>query len=183
MNSEVAKTYAEALYSLALDSNNVAKYKEDVKLVEASLDEVGGIRKFLIAAKVSKDEKKQLFKDAFEGKISEDVLNFMYVLVDRGRISGFKDIFHDFYHFANESLGVKEGIIETARPLDAAKLAELEKALGKDGVKVELKNKINTTLISGFRVIFDDKIIDTSMKKKINQMNEMLLRKDVSLWN
>ena len=80
-------------------------------------------------------------------------------------------------------MGVKEGIVETARPLDTAKLAELEKALGKDGVKVELKNKINTTLISGFRVIFDDKIIDTSMKKKINQMNEMLLRKDVSLWN
>ena len=183
MNSEVAKTYAEALFSLALESKNVAKYKEDVRLVETSLDEVEDIKKFLISAKISKTDKKKVFKEAFEGKISHDVLSFIYVLIDRGRISYFREIFHDFYRLANEVLGIKEGVVETARPLDAAKLKELEDALSKDGVKVELKTKINTTLISGFRIIFDDKIIDTSMKKKIYQMNEMLLRKDVSLWN
>lgn len=183
MSGEVAKTYAEALYSLALDNDCVAQYKDDVKLIEQSFNEVDDIKKFLIAAKVSKDDKKQVFAKGFKGKVSKDILNFLNLLVDRGRITYFKDIFHNFYSLCNVSLGIKEGLLETARPLSADKVHELEKALSKDGVAVELQTKINTTLISGFRIVFDDKIIDTSMKKRLNQLSEMLLRKDVSLWN
>lgn len=181
--NQVAKTYAEAMFTLALDVDSVEKFKQDVKLVEASFDEVEGVNKFLASVKVAKADKKEVFNSSFKGKIAEEVINFLNVLVDRGRIALYKDIFHEFYHLCNEQLGIKEGVVETARPLAEGKIAELEKALSKDGVKVELKAKLNTTLISGFRIIFDDKIIDTSMKKKINQMNEMLLRKDVSLWN
>lgn len=181
--NQVAKTYAEAMFALALDVDSVDKYKQDVKLVEASFDEVEGINKFLASVKVAKADKKEVFNSSFKGKVADEVIYFLNVLVDRGRIALYKDIFHEFYHLCNEQLGIKEGVVETARPLAKDKIVELEKALSKDGVKVELKAKLNTTLISGFRVIFDDKIIDTSMKKKINQMNEMLLRKDVSLWN
>lgn len=181
--NQVAKTYAEALFTLALDMGKVKEFKKDVKLVESTLDEVEGIKKFLASVKVSKTDKKAVFAESLKGKVKDEVVNFLYVLIDRGRIALYKDIFHEFYHFCNEELGIKEGVIETARPLAKAKLKQLEASLSKDGVVVELKAKINTTLISGFRIIFDDKIIDTSMKKKISQMNEMLLRKDVSLWN
>ena len=83
----------------------------------------------------------------------------------------------------NQYLGIKEGILETARPFTAENVKAIEEALSKEGQKVELKTRINESLISGFKVIFDDRVIDSSMRNKINKMNEMLLRKDVSLWN
>lgn len=181
--NQVAKTYAEALFMLASDMDKVKEFKSDIKLVELSLNGVEGIKKYLVSANITKTDKKKIFTESFNGKISKEVLNFLYVLVERGRVSAYNDVFHEFYHFCNNYLGIKEGVVESARPLSEEKVKELERALSKDGVQVELDTKINTTLISGFKIIFDDKIIDTSMKKKITQMNEMLLRKDVSLWN
>ncbi len=181
--NELAKTYAEALFALALEEKKVDDFKKDIKVIEASFKDVEGAKKFFASVKISKADKKEVFSSNFKGKVNPEVINFLCLLVDRGRISHYADIFHEFIHLCNDELGIKEGIVETPRPISEDKIKELEKALSKDGVTVELKTKLNTTLISGFRVIFDDKIIDTSMKKKINQLNEMLLRKDVSLWN
>lgn len=183
MSQVVAKAYAEAMYELALELNKVEAYKKDVKLVDASLNEVESIKGFLESVRVSKNDKKAVLENCFKDKVDGNIINFLSLLVDKRRIILYKDIFHEFYTLCNQYLGIKEGTLEVARPLSDEKVHELEEALSKDGVKVELKTKINESLISGFRVVFDDQVIDSSMRNKINKMNEMLLRKDVSLWN
>ena len=181
--SQVANRYAEAFYSLVLSENKVEEYKNDIDLVKSALDGVEGIKEFLASVKVGKEEKKKVLKDCLEGKVSKYTLNFLYVLVDKNRAVKYPEIFKEFRHLCNLELGIKEGVIESARPLDETKIKELEETLSKDGQKVELINKIDKTLISGFRVVFENEIIDGSMKEKIKKMNDMLLRKDVSLWN
>ena len=46
-------------------------------------------------------------------------------------------------------------------------------------MKVEFKQKINKSLISGFKISFDNEVIDASMKDKIDKLHNMLSRKDV----
>lgn len=179
----VSKVYAEALFSLAVQTNKVETLQKDIQLVSESFKEVEGIKGFLNSVKVSKEEKKRVLRECFKDGIDEYTINFLCVLIDKRRIGLYKSIFHEFYIMCNEHLGIKEGVIESVRPLDEAQIGKLEAALSKDGVKVVLKNKINETLISGFKIIFDDQVIDNTMKNKITKMNETLLRKDVSLWN
>ena len=183
MSQVVAKAYAEAMYELALELNKVEAYKNDVKLVDQSLNEVEGVKGFLESVRVSKEDKKAVLENCFKDKVDRNIINFLSVLVDKRRILLYKDIFHEFYIMCNQYLGIKEGILETARPFTAENVKAIEEALSKEGQKVELKTRINESLISGFKVIFDDRVIDSSMRIKINKMNEMLLRKDVSLWN
>ena len=180
--SVLATRYAESLFSLALDKNSVSLYKDQIDLIEKCFDDADVIP-FFGSSKISKEEKKEMIKKIFDEKIEKYVLNFLYVLVDKGRIVNYKEIFDEFHHMCNEQLNIKEGIIETARPIDKKLIEELEKTLAKKDEKVELKEKINKSLISGFKISFENQVIDNSMKQRIHNMEEMLKRKDGNLWN
>ena len=181
--SQIATRYAEAFFSLASDLNKVAEFKKDMDFVKDSLGEIEGARKFFVSAQVSKNDKKNVLTSCFEGKIDTYTLNFLCVLVDKGRIGNYKEIAAEFHNLCNQELGIREGIIESARPIEEEKIKLLEETLSKEGQKVELVAKINESLISGFRITFDNEVIDGSMKTKIEKMNDMLLRKDVNLWS
>ena len=178
-----AKKYAEAFFSLGLQLDKVRAFKKDCQLIESSFDLTDGILGFLSCVDIPKEEKKNILAKSFEGQIDKMSMNFLFVLVDKNRASEYKEIFHQYYQLANPELGIKEGYVESVRPLDEKRIKALEDALSTKELKVELKQRINDNLISGFRVVFDGEIIDASMKEKVRKMNEMLLGKDGSLWN
>lgn len=175
--SILANRYAEGLFSLALEKDSVAKYKEQIDFVKDSFDKADVIA-FFKSYKISKEAKKELINKSFKDSLDKYVLNFLNLLVDKNRIAYYDDIFVEFHKLCNDSLHIKEGIIETARQLDSDSLKDLEKSLSNDLYTVVLKPKINKSLISGFRITLDDQVIDNTMKQRIKKMEEMLKRKD-----
>lgn len=175
----VASRYAESFFSLGLDKKCVEEYKNDLKQVKNIFDDVENIKTFFLSERITKDEKKDLIRNTLANSIKRDTLNFLLLLVDKGRIGKYSEIIVAYNKLANNELNIKEGVIESVRPLDEAKIKELEEALSKDDMKVELKQKINKSLISGFKISFDNEVIDASMKDKIDKLHNMLSRKDV----
>ena len=175
--SLVAKRYSEAFFSLALDKNKVSEYKEDLKLVLDTFKGVDSIDLFFASEKITKQEKKDLIEKSFNEKISVDAKNLLKLLVDKGRMDYITEIAEDYFHLANENLNICEGLIESVRPIDETRIKELETLLAKNGQTVVLKQKINKSLISGFRITLNNEVIDGSMKSKIDQMQDLLSRK------
>ena len=175
--SLVAKRYSEAFFSLALDKNKVSEYKEDLKLVLDTFKGVDSIDLFFASEKITKQEKKDLIEKSFNEKISVDAKNLLKLLVDKGRMGYITEIGEDYFHLANENLNICEGLIESVRPIDETRIKELETLLAKNGQTVVLKQKINKSLISGFRITLNNEVIDGSMKSKIDQMQDLLSRK------
>ena len=175
--SLVAKRYSEAFFSLALDKNKVGEYKEDLKLVLDTFKGVDSIDLFFASEKITKQEKKDLIEKSFNEKISVDAKNLLKLLVDKGRMGYITEIAEDYFHLANENLNICEGLIESVRPIDETRIKELETLLAKNGQTVVLKQKINKSLISGFRITLKNEVIDGSMKSKIDQMQDLLSRK------
>ena len=175
--SLVAKRYSEAFFSLALDKNKVSEYKEDLKLVLDTFKGVDSIDLFFASEKITKQEKKDLIEKSFNDKISVDAKNLLKLLVDKGRMGYITEIAEDYFHLANENLNICEGLIESVRPIDETRIKELETLLAKNGQTVVLKQKINKSLISGFRITLNNEVIDGSMKSKIDQMQDLLSRK------
>ena len=175
--SLVAKRYSEAFFSLALDKNKVSEYKEDLKLVLDTFKGVDSIDLFFASEKITKQEKKDLIEKSFNEKISVDAKNLLKLLVDKGRMGYITEIAEDYFHLANENLNICEGLIESVRPIDETRIKELETLLAKNGQTVVLKQKINRSLISGFRITLNNEVIDGSMKSKIDQMQDLLSRK------
>ena len=175
--SLVAKRYSEAFFSLALDKNKVSEYKEDLKLVLDTFKGVDSIDLFFASEKITKQEKKDLIEKSFNEKISVDAKNLLKLLVDKGRMGYITEIAEDYFYLANENLNICEGLIESVRPIDETRIKELETLLAKNGQTVVLKQKINKSLISGFRITLNNEVIDGSMKSKIDQMQDLLSRK------
>ena len=175
--SLVAKRYSEAFFSLALDKNKVGEYKEDLKLVLDTFKGVDSIDLFFASEKITKQEKKDLIEKSFNEKISVDAKNLLKLLVDKGRMGYITEIAEDYFHLANENLNICEGLIESVRPIDETRIKELETLLAKNGQTVVLKQKINKSLISGFRITLNNEVIDGSMKSKIDQIQDLLSRK------
>ena len=175
--SLVAKRYSEAFFSLALDKNKVSEYKEDLKLVLDTFKGVDSIDLFFASEKITNQEKKDLIEKSFNEKISVDAKNLLKLLVDKGRMGYITEIAEDYFHLANENLNICEGLIESVRPIDETRIKELETLLAKNGQTVVLKQKINKSLISGFRITLNNEVIDGSMKSKIDQMQDLLSRK------
>ena len=175
--SLVAKRYSEAFFSLALDKNKVSEYKEDLKLVLDTFKGVDSIDLFFASEKITKQETKDLIEKSFNEKISVDAKNLLKLLVDKGRMGYITEIAEDYFHLANENLNICEGLIESVRPIDETRIKELETLLAKNGQTVVLKQKINKSLISGFRITLNNEVIDGSMKSKIDQMQDLLSRK------
>ena len=175
--SLVAKRYSEAFFSLALDKNKVGEYKEDLKLVLDTFKGVDSIDLFFASEKITKQEKKDLIEKSFNEKISVDAKNLLKLLVDKGRMGYITEIVEYYFHLANENLNICEGLIESVRPIDETRIKELETLLAKNGQTVVLKQKINKSLISGFRITLNNEVIDGSMKSKIDQMQDLLSRK------
>lgn len=174
----VASRYAESFFSLGLDKKCVEEYKNDLKLVKNIFSDVNNTKEFFLCERITKDEKKKLIKDTLANVVNKDTLNFLLLLVDKGRIGRYEDIIKAYIKLANDELNIKEGVIESVRPLAKDKIEELEKVLSKDGIEVELKQKINKSLISGFKISFDNEVIDASMKDRIDKLHNMLSRKD-----
>lgn len=181
--SVVANRYAEAFFSLSVSKKSVNEYKKDLLLVNDVFNNTDKIKDFFESELISKKEKKEIIQKLFADTINVDSLNLLKLLIDKGRIRYYSDIISSFIHLANDELNIKEGIIEVARPLNKEKIKELEKALSKDNEKVELKQRINESLISGFKIKFADEVIDASMKEKINRLRNMLNKKGDVSWN
>ena len=181
--SVVASRYAEAFFSLSLGKNVVLENKEELKKVKDIFADIDNLKLFFLSEQIDKKSKKELISNSLKNVVSKDTLNLLLLLVDKKRISMYEEIINEYIHLANDNLNIKEGIIESVRPLDQNKINELEDALSKDGQKVELTQKINKSLISGFKIKFDNYVIDASMKEKIDNLKEMISRKGGQSWN
>ena len=72
--------YAEALFMLAREENNVDAFFESLKTVESVLNENPEYLQFLSTPSIPKSERTAALAAAFETKINEHVLSFLQLL-------------------------------------------------------------------------------------------------------
>lgn len=180
--SLVSARYAESLFELAKSNNCVLSYKNQITSIkDIFLD--ANVDNFFKSYRINKDEKKELIKNYLKDYYDQYILNFIYVLIDKNRINNYLDIFNDFIKLCNDYLHIIVGTIETPHMINNELIEKLEKALSNEEYQIELKPKINESLISGFKINLNSHIIDNSLKNKIDSLKEELLRKDGAIWN
>ncbi len=85
------RRYALALYEVAEEKNKVDEYMNDLKEV---CDIIYGNKDFYEIIKhpqISTVRKKKTFKNIFEGKIDDELLSFLMILIEKDRILYLKE--------------------------------------------------------------------------------------------
>ena len=175
--SVVGDRYAESLFDLAKEENQVTQYLDDIKLVGEVLDSDPQIVQFFNHVLIENDKKIQLLDQSFKGNVDQYVLNFLKLLV-QSRIRYIDDIVKSYINLSNQYLGIEEGMIYTPYELTDQQIQDIEKAISqKENKKVTLKVSIDPSLLGGIKVQIANRIYDGTIKNKVEMLKKELLRK------
>lgn len=176
--SVVGDRYAESLFDLAKEENQVTQYLDDIKLVGEVLDSDPQIVQFFNHVLIENDKKIQLLDQSFKGNVDQYVLNFLKLLVQSSRIRYIDDIVKSYINLSNQYLGIEEGMIYTPYELTDQQIQDIEKAISqKENKKVTLKVSIDPSLLGGIKVQIANRIYDGTIKNKVEMLKKELLRK------
>lgn len=171
----VSKTYSNALFEVATESNLLDRIVDEFEFVVESFNEYPSFYDIISSPKVSRDEKRRMIGDTFESKISSELLNFIKLLIDKKRESFIKDIFKEFKIISNEYNEIVVAKVESVILLEKAEIDKLEAELNElTGKKVTINNVINPEIMGGLIVKVGDKIIDGSIKRKLENLKHDL---------
>lgn len=177
MVSQIAERYGQALFDLALEMDSLELWQTQTKELLEVFSNSAELDRFFNAVKISTEEKRNLIRTVFEGKIEKMLLNFLALLIDKKRIGNVKEILQHFILLANEERGIENGVVVSSRKLSKDEISQIEEAMSlKRKQKVELVNKVDRKLISGVKVIIKNEVIDGSMKSKIETLKNELLK-------
>ncbi len=170
MSSPVAKRYARALIEVAKERGLIDTVEADLKLVVESIQQSEELKKFLTHPKVEKEAKKELFSQLFEGKVTAETLNFLFVLIDNERETDLAFISAAFVSLANEERGIADAVITTAKPLSEEEQTELTQQFGASiGKKLRVQTAVDPSILGGVVVKIGDRLYDGSIKAKLEK--------------
>lgn len=167
----VASRYSQSLLSLAEEKGLLEEVNNDMQLFEAVCEEN---RDFLLALKnpiIQNDKKLKILKALFDKKVNELTLRFFEIISRKNRENILPDIAEAFHNQYNERKGIVIAQVVTAFPLDE-KLRDQFKQVVKShfNKEVELKEKVDDSLIGGYVLTIEDKQIDETLNGKLKQL-------------
>ena len=158
MINEVSLQYAKSLYDLSKDLDQDLN---DLEVLKSCISNSNELVKVLMHPSISKEEKKELFKNLLSGKVEDYFLYFVYVLVDNERILELENIYDTFKMLVDEKNNILNCEVVSKYPLDNNVKEDLIKYLSqKYQKKIILKELVNDELIGGIKVIVQNEVID-----------------------
>ena len=168
-----ARRYAQAVFQIALERDELDKWQSDLSKI-TSLGEDAVIATSLENPKLHFDEKVRLLSKRLID-INPLALNLTYLLITRGRLGVAGDIADEYQRLLNSHHGIEQAEVTTAIPLDDKDKLKLAKHLGTIvRKKVELKPKVDSSVIGGVVTRIGGKLIDGSTRSKLETLKKEL---------
>ncbi|MFA5637878.1 MAG: ATP synthase F1 subunit delta [Anaerovoracaceae bacterium] len=168
--------YGHALYLAAAELDKVHPILKEGKELLEVLDKEHDFLAFINTPVIPAEEKKEVIKKVFENKLSHEMINFLFVLVDKGRTRNLCGIIKAYEKEMNEKDGYARGKIFSVVPLSQEQIISFERETGKLlSRNVKLKNVLDEKLIGGIKILIDGKIIDASIRSRLESLSGMFI--------
>lgn len=177
--SEHINGYSLALFSLAKEEKKLKQYKAQSVLVIDALTEVEEYERLLHSNSIETEVKHKMITQAFGKKLNKNLLNFLLLLVDRNKFNVACPALKKLVKFINEEANIHEGTVYTAIKLTPAELKKIEKKTEKLlKMDITLINKTDAEMISGFKVVVGDEVIEDTIASRLEDIKNQLLGKE-----
>ena len=175
--ADVCKEYGAGLYLLAEEARLEKEFYEQLVQIKTILEENPSYSKLLSSPSLAFAEKKILIEQAFDGRAHEYIVNFMLLMCERGYFSFMTGCIDSFKKKYFESFNISEGVVISAYPLNEDEKERLRKALETsmgEGKRLILEYSVDESLLGGFFVEVDGKVIDSTLKTRLSGLKEHL---------
>jgi F-type H+-transporting ATPase subunit delta len=174
MIDPVTSRYAEALFGLARARGALDAVRADVARLASEVRD-GGKLAFLFDERLPLETRKKRMSEHLVG-LHAFTQDFVSLVLDKRRVEVLRHFGAAFHRRDLAERGAAEGLVESARPLEAGEIAHLAAVLGaRLERQLVLKNRIVPELIGGLRVVVESKMIDASVAGRLEGMKKHLL--------
>ena len=169
----IVKRYVKALVLAAEEAGVLDEVTEDMEVISSILSEKeirGYCLKNHSASAVGK-----FVRTAFIPYVGEYTGRWITIMAENGRMAALPFAKDAFDELMEERSGVVSVLLESAHEADGELVKSVtEKMKRRLGKKVVLKTSVNRVLLGGFRLIWQNRIIDKSVRGRINSLKTVL---------
>ena len=170
--------YANALFQLADEQGRVDAVASDLQSILDMMDSSKDFARFVSSPALSRDDQAKAVSAILE-KAGADPLvqQFIGVVAENGRLFAIKAIIDQFLADLATRRGEVSAEVVSATALDADLENEVKDAVAKvaGSDKVSLSMRVDPSLIGGLIVRVGSRMIDSSIKSKLNRL-EMTMK-------
>lgn len=174
--TEVAEPYAQALMSVAKSNNLVDQIGEDTQSLLNLCKESEDFRLLINTPLVDTQKKKDVIRQIIGNQVQPYTLNFLMLLVDRGRILVLPEICENYQTLLRE---LRQTVL--AEVTSAVELNDGQKEAIKQKVRettqandVELVTRVDPGLLGGVVIKVGSQIIDASLQGQLRRIGVKL---------
>ena len=174
----VSKTYGDALFELALEEEKIDVFQDEILFANDVFNENKELQTLMNHPKVNKEEKKEVIKNIFTGKVSDDTVGFLLIIVEKGRFGEIDAIFDYFLEKVREYKNIGRAFIQTAVELNDSQKENVKNRLLETTryEKMEIEYFVEPALIGGMIIRIGDRVVDSSIQTKLYEMKKDLSR-------
>jgi F-type H+-transporting ATPase subunit delta len=170
-----ARRYAEAVFQIADRDQALDAWQDDLRLAsDVTSDE--RVAHLVSSPMKPVSERVKIVDQMLAGRISRPALNLVRLLVQRGSLEVLGPVAAEYQRLLNRRRGVVSALVTSAAPLTGdedtairARVAELT------GTTVDVRMAVDPDLIGGLTVRIGDRLIDASVRGRLERLREQLL--------
>lgn len=168
----VSKTYGDALFEVAAEDGRMDEFYEEAKGILDILGANEDLSRLMTHPQIAKEEKLQMLGKIFTGKIADEILGLMRMVVDKDHFGEIKSVFEYFIDAVKEYKHIGTAYVTSALDLSEAQKAAVEKKLLETTgyVKFEMHYKTDAALIGGMVIRIGDRVADSSVRTKLERL-------------
>ena len=172
-----ANRYSLALYELANETNSLSKIEENSQALLNLISSSKDFNNFVKDPTVSRNILNQVI-DKISNNFRLEVLfkNFLCFLITKRRFFYVQKILKNFNEICSEKRGELKAEIKSARELSQEEINKITEELSNSfKSKIKLNYNYDKSLIGGLVVQVGSTMIDTSIKKKLQQIETRMI--------
>lgn len=173
--TDVDYRYARALLIVAKDKDKIEVFQKNIKRLEKIFETNPQLTAAIKSPNVERGTKKRIVKRLFSKELDRDLLNFIMLVIDKGRQDRLGGITKVFNRLADRQRGILTAVVVTARELEQDQREELKTRLSQAyGVTVKLEERIDKNILGGIVVKFGDILLDGSLRQRLEAVKDTL---------
>jgi F-type H+-transporting ATPase subunit delta len=172
VSAEIVEPYAQALMSLAQSHDLVDRFGEDVSAILGLLESSEDLRQLLFSPLVKADVKKGVLRQLASEQVHPYMLNFLMLLVDRGRSAFLGDICKGYQTLLRK---LRQTVL--AEVVSAVELNDGQKDAVRQKVRdlvnaqqVDLDTRIDPDILGGVIIKVGSQVIDASLRGQLRRI-------------
>lgn len=174
----VSKVYGDALFETAMEKDQLDGWFEEVKALRDIFTENADLTQFLNHPQITKEEKIKAIESIFKGRISEGLLGFLVIVIEKSRQNDILPICDYFISRVKEYKKIGVVSVTSAVTLSDEQKISVEKKLLETTqfVSLEITYAVDESLLGGLVIRIGDRVVDSTIRTRLEDMKRELMK-------